>query len=122
MKVNLTAQVLSHKVAAEIFTLVKTNFFNEKAMPNALFIKKMDAIFNTMNNLIRFSLRPIGNAIFNTMNNLIRFSSRPKGNAKTSENICPLKDAIEILKNIKPVNGRKLPFLNGWIITLSRTI
>ena len=45
MKVNLTEQVLSHKVAAGIFTLVKTNYFNEKSMPNALYIKKMDAIF-----------------------------------------------------------------------------
>ena len=44
-------------------------------MPTALFIKKRDDIFNTMNNLIRFSSKPIGNAI-------------------TSENICHQKDAI----------------------------
>ena len=72
-------------------------------MPTALFIKNMDEIFNTM----YYS---------------IRFPSRPNGNAITSENICHLKDAIEILKNIKPVNGRKLPCINGWIITLSSTI
>ena len=72
-------------------------------MLTALFIKKMDEIFNTMNSSLRFSSRPIGNAI-------------------TSENICNLKDAIEILKNIKPVNGRKLPCINGWINTLSSTI
>ena len=33
-----------------------------------------------------------------TMNSLIRFSSRPNENAITSENICHLKDAIEIFK------------------------
>ena len=56
------------------------------------------------------------------MNSSLRFSSRTNGNALTSENICHLKDAIEILKNIEPVNGRKLPCINGWIITLSSTI
>ena len=41
MKVNLAAQVLSHTVVAGIYTLVQTNYFNEKAIPTALFIKKM---------------------------------------------------------------------------------
>ena len=44
MKVDLTAQVLIDKVAAGLFTLVKTNYFNEKAIPTRLFIKKMDEI------------------------------------------------------------------------------
>ena len=102
MEVNFAIQFLSHKVAARIFTLVKTNYFDSKAMKTALFIKKMDGIFNTMKSLIRFS-------------------SRSNGNAITSENIRNLKDAIEILKNIKPVNDRNYrSLMDGYLHYLAQ--
>ena len=103
MKVNLAAQVLSHTVAAGICTLIRTGYFEEKVQQTAIFIKEIDSIFNSMNSSLRYS-------------------PKPNGNALTSENVNYLNHGINLFTNLIPKNGRKLPCIKGWIITLKSTL
>ena len=46
LSVKLATQVLSHSVAAGITTLVSLGAFQERAMPTAVFLEKMDELSN----------------------------------------------------------------------------
>ena len=49
MKVNLSAQILSHTLAAGICRLIRTGYFEENVQQTVIFIKEIDSIFNSMN-------------------------------------------------------------------------
>ena len=62
MHVNLTAQVLSHSVAARISTLVTLKYLPEEAVKTSTFVDHFDALFNTFNSKSLKSTQQMGHS------------------------------------------------------------
>ena len=101
MRVNLAAQVLSHSVAAGISTLSVLGHLDEEAKHTASFIEMFDQIFNAFNSNSLKSSQKFRHAIQND-----------------SGHVHFLEDALKFLDMIQLENGKKLPCLNGWKISI----
>ncbi|KAL1489139.1 hypothetical protein ABEB36_014082 [Hypothenemus hampei] len=49
MRVNIAAQIMSHSVAAYIYTLTRHNKFEERAIATAAFVQQVNDIFDSVN-------------------------------------------------------------------------
>ena len=95
MHVNLTAQTLSHSVAAGINTLCMLNYLPDDASVTAEFIETFDQLFNTFNSASHKSSHKYKHAFRDNsghipfLNSCLRFLSK----VKTMENCyCPMFD------------------------------
>lgn len=105
MRVNLAAQVLSHSVAAGIYFLCKVEKLPKTAENTANFIDFMDKLFNCFNSQTLFSTQPYRGAI-KPDNGHIEF----------------LENSLNILKNITLSNGKQVPCISGWRISIKSLI
>ena len=99
MRVNLAAQVLSHTVAAGISTLVKLNQLPQEAISTASFIENFDELFNAFNSKTLKSKQKMGHAF-------------------TEKHVAFLEDKLKWISNIKLTNGKTVPCLEGWILSI----
>lgn len=103
MKVSLATQVLSHSCAAAIKSLNHQNVFSEylkkNVLPTALFLEKMDSIFDCMNSKVKYDNRKIlksalqkENVVYRYLKNIIPFVEQIQSPTKVRFiNTCVLK-------------------------------
>ena len=101
MHVTLAARVLSHSVAASISTLSVLGHLDKEAKHTASFIEIFDHIFNAFNSNSLKSSQKFRHAIQND-----------------SGHVHFLEGALKFLDMIQLENGKKLPCLNGWKISI----
>ena len=101
MKVSLTAQVLSHSVAAGINTWVNLKFLPVDASITAEFLGTFDQLFNTFNSSAHGSSQKYCIPFNNTGHRTF------------------LQSCLKFLPKIKTETGKSLPCLNGWQISIN---
>ena len=97
LRVKLATQVLSHSVAAGISTMVTLGALPKEAEHTALFVEKMDQIFNMFNS---------GSL---TSNSKMRHAM-----TSTSGHTAFLQECLTWMKSVQSCTKRALPCLNGW--------
>ena len=105
MRVKLAAQVLSHSVAAGISTLSRLSKLPPEAKHTADFINFRDKLFNCFNSNSRRSSKPLGQAV-----------------SDNTDHLAFLKGALEYLNDLKLPNGKTLPCISGWQISIKSLI
>lgn len=101
MRVNLATQVLSHSVAAGISTLSQLGKLDSDAIHTAKFIELFDKLFNTFNSSSLYCSQQFRNALRND-----------------SEHFEFLDRCLEYLEKLTLPNGKSLPCINGWKISI----
>ena len=102
MRVNLAAQILSHSVAAGMSFLVTCKEIHEDAIYTAKFAEQFDILFNTFNSHRLRSSQKLGHA-FNDSSGHHAF----------------LCDSLRFLDSIKTEDGKELPCIFGWKLSIS---
>ena len=102
MRVHLAAQVLSHSVAAGINTMAAFGKLSEGATMTAQFIDNFDKLFNAFNSGSLKSSQPMGHAF-----------SEKSGHKEFLDTMTTFLDEISL------ANGRSIPCLKGWKITIN---
>lgn len=102
MRVNLATQVLSHSVAAGICTLAELGKLEKSAIHTAKFVEFFDKLFNTFNSSSIKSHQQYGHAF--------------SGN---TGHVGFLNEALEMLENMTLANGRGVPCIEGWKMSIT---
>ena len=102
MRVHLATQVLSHTVAAGISTLIALGKIEKKGHSTAEFVQFFDKLFNVFNSSNVTSNQPMGHAI-----------------SEHSGHIAFLGEAYRYLDTLKLPNGRFLPCVDGWKMSIN---
>ena len=102
MRVNLAAQVLSHSVAAGLASMVTFKQLPESATDTAEFVEHFDALFNTFNSCTLRSSQRLRHA-FNDSSGHHSF----------------LRDILRYLERIKTKDGKELPCIYGWKLSIN---
>ena len=102
VRVNLAAQVLSHSVAAGISLFTRVKELPESAIYTAQFIEHFDALFNTFNSCSFKCSQRLGHA-FNDSSGHHAF----------------LWESLSLLDNVKTMDGKELPCIQGWKISIN---
>jgi hypothetical protein len=104
LKVKFATQVLSHTVAAGIFSMVRFGHARndpEGAEETAMFIEKMDQLFNAFNSRSRKSTSTMQHAL-----------SAKSGHTEF------LQETLAWLQTLQSGSTRALPCLSGWLISI----
>jgi hypothetical protein len=102
LRVKLATQVLSHSVAAGITTMVSLGALPSDAQATAVFIEKMDKLFNCFNSQSLSSSTPMRYAI-----------------SAKSDHVKFLLECREWLQSVESLGRRKLPCLSGWTMAIN---
>ena len=102
MRVNLAAQVLSHSVAAGIFTLAQLGALPKEAEATAEFVEKMDQLFNAFNSKSRLSKQEFGHAL-----------------SPDSGHIEFLKSCLQFLEELTLLSPTVIFCIQGWKISIN---
>ena len=105
MRVNLAVQVMSHSVASGISTLCKLNEMPKDALYTAEFIEMFDKLFNAFNSGMRYSSQQYRHAV-----------------SITSGHVEFLHHCLNKLQKVTLSNGRSVPCLNGWQISIKNLL
>ena len=103
MRVNLAAQVLSHSVAAGIYTLADLGKLPAEAKTTAEFVENFDQLFNAMNSKCFKSSQKMRHAF-----------------SENSGHTTFLKDSLTFVGTI--VSRRDLPCIQGWKISIQSVL
>jgi hypothetical protein len=102
MRVNLAAQVLSHTVAAGVFTLCQLGKLPKEAGTTADFLEQMDQLFNALNSKSIHSKQKFGHAL-STSSGHLEF----------------LQTALCFLDDLKLSTQTTIYCMRGWKITIN---
>ena len=105
MSVPLAAQVLSHTTAAGIYTLCQLKKLPEEAETTAMFLDKMDKIFNAMNSQSLKSSQPYGHAM-----------------SASTDHVRFLKESIDFFNNLKLSKPTTIYCIRGWKISINAVL
>ena len=101
MRVKYATQVLSHSVAAGISTMVTLKALPPEASETALFIERIDQLFNTFNSRLKSSNQKMRHAM-----------------SETSGHRQFLEDTLEWMSTLHSRSSKPLPSISGWKIAI----
>ena len=102
MRVNLAAQVLSHSVAAGIYTLSQLKVLPKEAEATAEFIENMDQLFNAFNSKSIHSKQNFGHTL-----------------SSTSGHIEFLKSSLQFMEELTLMSPTVIYCITGWKISIN---
>ena len=102
LSVKLATQVLSHSVAAGITTMVSLGALPEDAQHTAVFVERMDRMFNAFNSQTLTSSAPMRHGL-----------------SDSSQHVPFLVECNEWLSKVASLGSRKLPCISGWRMAIN---
>ena len=101
MRVNKAAQVLSHTVAAGLYTYVALGKLPREAVHTAEFVELIDSLFDSFNSRFYKDKKALKHPL-----------------TKASTHATCFKTCLPILQNLEVIGSKNVMFTKGWLLAI----